>query len=104
MNIDTAMKERHMVRKYVDKPISTELVDKLNQRISDDNSIHNLSIKLMVNNTNAVGAIVKLILAKGVKNYAILAGEESKDLDERLGYSGADVMIHAQTLGLNTWW
>lgn len=26
------------------------------------------------------------------------------ELDEKLGYCGADFMLHAQMLGLNTWW
>jgi hypothetical protein len=47
---------------------------------------------------------MKLIMAKGVNNFIILAGDNSENLDERLGYSGADIMLYAQTLGLNTWW
>ena len=33
MTIKEAMKERHMVRKYVDKKIPEDLVSKLNERI-----------------------------------------------------------------------
>ena len=33
-----------------------------------------------------------------------MSGKESADLNERLGYVGADLMLYAQTLGLNTWW
>ena len=61
-------------------------------------------MKLMVNNNKGVSSIMKLILAKGVNNFIILAGDNSEKLDERLGYSGADIMLFAQTLGLNTWW
>ena len=39
-----------------------------------------------------------------MRNYVILAGENAADLEEKLGYSGADVMLFAQTLGLNSWW
>ena len=104
MTIKEAMKERHMVRKYVDKEIPEDVVLKLNERIEQNNDKYNLSIKLMLNNDKAVNSIIKLLLAKGVKNYIILAGNESDDLAELLGYSSADIMLYAQTLGLNTWY
>ncbi len=104
MALKEAMHEGHMVRKYTDKELPPDIVQKLNQRIADHNEKNNLAIKLMVNDGGAFHAFLKLILAKGVKNYFIMAGKESSDLDEKLGYSGADLMLYAQTLGLNTWW
>lgn len=104
MTIKEAMKERHMVRKYVDKKIPEDLVSKLNERIEENNKKYDLSIKLMLDNDKAVNSIIKLLLAKGVKNYIILAGNNIDDLAEKLGYSSADIMLYAQTLGLNTWY
>lgn len=104
MTIKEAMKERHMVRKYVDKKIHEDLVSKLNERIEENNRKYDLSIKLMIDNDKAVNSIIKLLLAKGVKNYIILAGNDTDDLAEKLGYSSADIMLYAQTLGLNTWY
>ena len=104
MDLKEAMQKRHMVRKYINKPISDELINKINERISMNNKKFNLSMKLMVNNNKGVSSIMKLIMAKGVNNFIILAGDNSEKLDERLGYSGADIMLYAQTLGLNTWW
>lgn len=104
MTIKEAMQARHMVRRYTDKPIPVEIAQKLALRINENNKEHNLAIKLMVGDETAFNAIIKLILAKGVKNYLILTGDDTPDLDERLGYSGADIMLYAQTLGLNTWW
>ena len=104
MNLKEAMQKRHMVRKYINKPISDDLINKINERISMNNKKFNLSMKLMVNNNKGVSSIMKLIMAKGVNNFIILAGDNSANLDERLGYSGADIMLFAQTLGLNTWW
>ena len=104
MTITEAMQTRHMVRKYNDKPILPELVEKLNARIRQNNEEYDIAIKLMVNDENAFNTIIKLILAKGIKNYLILSGKDIPDLDERLGYCGADIMLYAQTLGLNTWW
>ena len=104
MDLKEAMQKRHMVRKYIDKSLPDDLINRINERISMNNEKHKLSMKLMINNNKGVNSIMKLIMAKGVNNFIILAGDNSENLDERLGYSGADIMLYAQTLGLNTWW
>lgn len=106
MTIAEAMKNRHMVRKYKDIRLSGEIAEKLKARIEENNRSYNLGIKLMVNDEKAVGTIFKLIFTKGVKNYFIMAGDEAgvPGLEERLGYCGADLMLYAQSLGLNSWY
>lgn len=104
MDMKEAMEKRHMVRKYTDEPLKEDMIKKLNERIEENNKAHNLNMKLMIKEEHAVNALIKLLLARGVRNYIILAGETSSNLDEKLGYAGADVMLYAQTLGLNTWW
>lgn len=104
MDIKEAMKNRHSVRKYKNVNLSDEIVKKLNARIEENNKEYNLGIKLMINENKGISTIAKLFLARGVKNYFILAGDESANLDERLGYCGADLMLYAQTLGLNSWY
>lgn len=103
MTIKEAVKERHMVRKYTEKPIPGELVAKLNARIAENNQTHHISLSLVTGNADGLGALAKM-MGKGVKNYIILAGPDTADLDEKLGYCGADMILYAQTLGLNTWW
>ena len=102
MDMKEAMKARHMVRKYTDRTIPADIVDKLNERIRMNNELHGLSIRLMTNDKSAVPGVVRLILAKGVNNFFIMAGPDGAD--ELCGYCGADLMLYAQTLGLNTWW
>lgn len=102
--MEEAARQRHMVRKYLDKPLPPEIAAQLTERVDEHNAAYGSSMKLMVHDANAVGPIVKLLLAKKVKNYVILAGNDGDDLDERLGWCGADLMLYAQTLGLNTWW
>lgn len=102
MDMTEAMKTRHMVRKYRETVLTEPVISALNARVEENNAEHGLAIKLMINDKNAVGTIVKIILAKGVNNYFILAGDDSPELEEKLGYSGADLMLYAQTLGLNT--
>jgi len=104
MTIEQAMSQRHTVRKYTDKIISQDIAEKLNERIAVHNKQLGLSIQLLLNHTDAITGIMKLLLTNGVHNYFILAGDDSDDLGEKLGYAGADIMLYAQTLGLNTWY
>lgn len=104
MDLKEAMSQRHMVRKYTTRPLPAEIVKQLNDRAERMNEIYGISITLKTEDTRAFNALIKLILAKGVRNYFIMAGKDTPDLDEKLGYCGAELMLYAQTLGLNTWW
>ena len=102
MTLCEAMKQRHMVRKYTNQPIPAELVEKLNARIAQNNEAHNLNLALVTNNADGLSGFAK-VWGTGVNNYIILAGPLSRKLNEKLGYCGADLILYAQTLGLNTW-
>ena len=41
---------------------------------------------------------------RNVGNYIVMAGKKADDLDERVGYYGEQLVLLAQTLGLNTCW
>jgi len=93
------------VRKYLDDPIPPEIIEKLRARVAENNEKYGLDIKLQINDESVISpAAVRLLFTKNVKNYFLLAGDPAPDLDERLGYCGTDLMLYAQTLGLNTWW
>lgn len=104
MTIKEAITQRHMVRKYIDKSLDTETVKLLNKRIAQSNVNYGLNMKLVTGNADGIGVLAKLLLTRSVYNYIILAGKDCADLDEKLGYCGADLILYAQTLGLNTWW
>lgn len=104
MNDLEALAKRHTVRKYKDIGLSKADVDALQKRISNLNESLRLNMHLVLNDTKAINPLIKMILSKGVSNYIVLEGQESHDLDERLGYAGADLMMLAQKLGMNTWW
>lgn len=103
MTMTEAMHERHTVRKYTEKALSQEIIEKLNARIDENNSRFGLSIKLITDSADGLNLFAKLA-AKGVKNYFVLAGNGGDEASEKLGYSSADLMLFAQTLGLNTWY
>lgn len=104
MTTKEAMSARHMVRKYTGRKIPSDVEEQLMERIHQNNEKCGLSMRLVTDNADALNMFIKLVLAKGVRNYIVLAGKNSEDVDEKLGYCGADVMLFAQTLGLNSWW
>lgn len=99
-----AARDRHLVRKYTDAALPDDIISKLSARADANNAAYSLAIKLMANDGHGIPAVVKIFRAQGVKNYFILAGDDAPDLGERLGYSAADLMLYAQTLGLNSWY
>ena len=95
-----AMRQRHTVRKFASEPLSPELISQLNDRVRANNERLGLAISLKVGDESALPGALKLFFAKGVRNSFVLAGSDRPGLDEDLG----DLMLFAQTLGLNTWW
>lgn len=104
MTVKEAIKERHTVRQYANKAIPTDIIELLNARIAENNKKYHLQLALAVGNSDGIGGMAKLLLSRSVNNYIVLAGADTPELDERLGYCGADLILYAQTLGLNTWW
>lgn len=104
MTIKEAVEKRHMVRQYTNKAIPTDIAELLNARITKNNKKYSLHLALVVGNSDGINGMAKLLLSKAVNNYIVLAGMDTPDLDEKLGYCGADLILYAQTLGLNTWW
>lgn len=104
MNIREAARKRHAVKKYTGNAIPVDIVSLLNDKIMKINQSADLDLLLVTGSSDGLSNIAKFILSKGVKNYFILAGKKSPDLDEKLGYYGAELMLYSQTLGLNTWW
>ena len=104
MNIVEAIRERHTVKIYKKTPIAADVLKQLNERIKALNEGLDVFMSLVTNDSSALNAAVKITFAKNVNNYIVLSGKNESDLEEKLGYGGADIMLFAQTLGLNTWW
>ena len=104
MELKEAMRLRHTVRKYTEQPLLAETVEQLNKCVNKINEAYKVSMVLKTEDAHALPGPIKLFLAKGVRNYFIMAGPDAPDTDETLGYCGAELMLYAQTLGLNTWW
>ena len=104
MTLEEAIKARHSVRNYKRQPLSEELIGVLQQKIDECNALGNLHIQLVTNEKKAFTGIMSYGQFSGVENYLVMAGRKADDLDERVGYYGEQLVLLAQTLGLNTCW
>lgn len=105
MELLEAMKKRHSVRQYVDKPIEGDVLEELQKEIDACNKEGDLNIQLVLNEPKAFDSFMAHYgNFKGVTNYLALVGKKCKDLDEKCGYYGERLVLRAQQLGLNTCW
>ena len=105
MTIQEAIEARHSVRAYRNEPLAEEIVKLLEGKIDELNREGGLHIQLIRNEPKAFqGTLAKYGKFRGVNNYIVMAGKKSDDLDECVGYYGEQLVLFAQTLGLNTCW
>lgn len=105
MTMMEAMRARHSVRSYVDRPLEADMVDILEAEISICNREGNLHIQLVKDEPEAFsGFMARYGKFSGVKNYIALAGPKGPDLEEKCGYYGERLVLLAQSLGLNSCW
>lgn len=100
-----AIKARHSVRKYIDKPIETTKVATLRAEVEKLNAESGLNIQLVLDEPKCFSTgMWKYGRFSGVNNYFVMAGPKGKEAEEKIGYYGEKLVLLAQTLGLNTCW
>ena len=105
MTIQEAIEARHSVRAYKGQPLAADVVEVLEEKIRELNEKGHLHMQLIRNETKAFeGKLAKYGKFRGVNDYIVMAGQKADDLDERIGYYGEQLVLLAQTLGLNTCW
>ena len=105
MTLEEAIEARHSVRAYKEQPLAENVVKVLEEKIAVLNREGKLHIQLIQNEPKAfLGTIAKYGKFRNVGNYIVMAGQKADDLDERVGYYGEQLVLLAQTLGLNTCW
>jgi len=103
MTLQEAMRARHSVRQYLEKPIEEERITQLQNLIDECNREGDVHLQLVTNEPNAFsGGMAKYGKFSGVRNYIAVIGPKGDD--EKLGYYGEKVVLLAQTLGLNSCW
>ena len=104
MTLLEAIEARHSVRRYKDEPIPEEILANLCDRIQEINEETGLHIQLVTGEPKAFSGPMAYGSFSGVKNYFVMAGKKGEDLDEKIGYYGEQLVLLAQTLGLNSCW
>ena len=104
MTLLEAIQARHSVRKYKDEPIPEEVLAVLRNKVWEINRQAGLHVQLVTGEPKAFSGLICYGTFSGVTNYFVMAGKKGEDLDEKIGYYGEQLVLLAQTLGLNTCW
>ena len=105
MTLQEAIQARHSVRAYQGQPLSDADARALQEKIDAVNREGRLHIQLIRNEPKAfLGPFARYGKFRGVTDYLVMAGAKANDLDERIGYYGEQLVLFAQTIGLNTCW
>ena len=105
MTLIDAILARHSVRKYTPKPIEAEKSATLKAAIERINTLSGLNVQLVLEEPLAFSTgMWKYGQFSGVRNYFVMAGPKGRDAEEKIGYYGEELVLLAQTLGLNTCW
>lgn len=104
MTLYEAIFERHSVRSYLNQPLAEELATEMTEKIQRINAESGLHVQLVLDEPRAFNGIKSYGVFRGVSNYIVMAGKKGKDLDMKVGYYGEELVLFAQTLGLNTCW
>ena len=105
MTLQEAIQARHSVRAYKGQPLTDADAKALEAKIADLNREGRLHIQLIRNERKAfLGPFARYGKFRGVTDYLVMIGEKADDLDDRIGYYGEQLVLYAQTIGLNTCW
>lgn len=105
MDIMEAIRNRHAVRSYTDAKISGAVLSALGAEIDRCNREGGLNIQLITNEPDAFGGFMaRYGKFSNVKNYIAMVGKKGKQLDEKVGYYGEQLVLKATALGLNSCW
>ena len=105
MELIDAIKARHAVRKYTDRPIEAEKIASLRAATETLNAENGLHLQLILDEPKAFSSgILKYGAISGVRNYFAMVGKKGREVEEKIGYYGEQLVLLAQTLGLNTCW
>ena len=105
MDIFEIIKQRHSVRQYEDRKIEPEKRERLLKELDTINREAHLHIQILFDEPKCFRSLMAHYgKFSGVQNYIALVGKKAPDLDEKCGYYGEQLVLLAQSLGLNTCW
>ncbi|MDL2219319.1 nitroreductase [Ruminococcaceae bacterium OttesenSCG-928-O06] len=105
MDLMEAIRARHSVRSYTDRPLEGEALAELRQCIDECNRESGLHIQLCLNEPEVFGGMLaRYGKFTGVRHYVALVGKKGPGQEDACGYYGEKVALRAQQLGLNICW
>ena len=105
MTESEAIRARHSVRKYLDKPIEAEKIETIQKCIDLCNREGGVHFQLIANEPEAFSSIMaKYGKFEGVNNYIAIVAPKGNDGSVIAGYYGEKLVLLIQTLGMNTCW
>ncbi|MBQ2318296.1 MAG: nitroreductase family protein [Lachnospiraceae bacterium] len=100
-----AIQARHSVRTYLPQKIEEEKIAQLRAKIEELNKAGNLHLQLCEDAGNTYNRLLNRAAGLGTAPSVIACvGKEAEDLDLRVGYYGEQLVLFAQSIGLNTCW
>lgn len=103
MTLEEAIKKRHAVRSFTEKPLEESAVKSLQEEITKINAESGFSIQLVLNEGGAFQAEKPHYgQFKNCRNYLAVVGPKGRD--EEAGYYGERIVLKAQQLGINSCW
>lgn len=100
-----AIRERHSVRQYQDKPIEADKVRQLNELIEVCNREGNLHLQFLEEAGNTYNRFLDRAMGlASAPSVIACVGPDDDTVEERIGYYGEKIVLLAQQLGLNTCW
>lgn len=97
-----AIRSRHSIRKYQERPLEAAVVDALRQEIEKLNSEGSLRMQLVLDEPKAFRGFLSYGSFSNVDSYIMVVGKKSDSLEYRAGYYSERLVLFAQQLGLGT--
>lgn len=97
-----AIRNRHSVRKYNDRPLEGRDVKALQDKIAELNKEGDLNMQLVLDERKAFKGFLSYGKFSNVSNYIMVIGRKSDSLEYRAGYYSEKLVLFAQTIGLDT--
>lgn len=97
-----ALKERHSIRKYIDRPLEDDIIVKIRNKIASLNEAGGLNMQLVINEKKAFKGFLSYGSFSNVSNYVMVVGKKSDAAEYSAGYYAESLVLYAQQLGLNT--
>lgn len=105
MELIEAVRQRHSVRSYTEKPIDTPTLDILQGYVDEANREGDLRFQLVRNNPVAFkGVLAKYGKFEGVHTYICCVGKKEANVEQRIGYYGQRIVLQARAMGIDSCW